>query len=170
MEIEKIKSIIEAILFAAGREVKEEELVLSLEISKEQIEEIIRSMQEDYKSRGIEIIKIDNLKFLLNSPIGVKGTQNIEKVYTYIKTHHEKYKTIEIEKLYITNINDTTLVLVLSDDEFEIFKMDILDDKIDCAKVALSETYSVFNSSNVSYSNKTYKNQETESTKLFGIF
>lgn len=117
-----------------------------------------------------EIIKIDNLKFLLNSPIGVKGTQNIEKVYTYIKTHHEKYKTIEIEKLYITNINDTTLVLVLSDDEFEIFKMDILDDKIDCAKVALSETYSVFNSSNVSYSNKTYKNQETESTKLFGIF
>lgn len=117
-----------------------------------------------------EIIKIDNLKFLLNSPIGVKGTQNIEKVYTYIKTHHEKYKTIEIEKLYITNINDTTLVLVLSDDEFEIFKMDILDDKIDCDKVALSETYSVFNSSNVSYSNKTYKNQETESTKLFGIF
>lgn len=117
-----------------------------------------------------ELIKIDNLKFLLNSPIGVKGTHNIEKVYTYIKTHHEKYKTIEIEKLYITNINDTTLVLVLSDDEFEIFKMDILDDKIDCNKVALSETYSVFNSSNVSYSNKTYKNQETESTKLFGIF
>lgn len=117
-----------------------------------------------------ELIKIDNLKFLLNSPIGIKGTQNIEKVYTYIKTHHEKYKTIEIEKLFITNINNTTLVLVLSDDEFEIFKMDILDDKIECNKVALSETYSIFNSSNVSYSNKTYKDQETENTKLFGIF
>lgn len=117
-----------------------------------------------------ELIKIDNLKFLLNSPIGIKGTQNIEKVYTYIKTHHEKYKTIEIEKLFITNINNTTLVLVLSDDEFEIFKMDILDDNIECNKVALSETYSVFNSSNISYSNKTYKNQETENTKLFGIF
>lgn len=117
-----------------------------------------------------ELIKIDNLKFLLNSPIGIKGTQNIEKVYTYIKTHHEKYKTIEIEKLFITNINNTTLVLVLSDDEFEIFKMDILDDNIECNKVALSETYSVFNSSNVSYSNKTYKDQETENTKLFGIF
>lgn len=117
-----------------------------------------------------ELIKIDNLKFLLNSPIGIKGTQNIEKVYTYIKTHHEKYKTIEIEKLYITNINETTLVLVLSENEFEIFKMDILDDKIECDKVALSETYSIFNSSTVSYSNKTYKNQETETTKLFGIF
>ena len=35
MEIEKIKSIIEAILFAAGREVTVNELVMSLEISKE---------------------------------------------------------------------------------------------------------------------------------------
>lgn len=117
-----------------------------------------------------ELIKIDNLKFLLNSPISISGTQNIEKVYTYIKTHHEKYKTIEIEKLYITNINNTTLVLVLSDDEFEIFKMDIVDDKISCIKVALSEKYSIFNSSNVSYTNKAYKNQITESSKIFGIF
>lgn len=60
MEIEKIKSIIEAILFATGRVVTEEELVISLEISKEQIEQIIRNMQEEYKIRGIEIIKIEN--------------------------------------------------------------------------------------------------------------
>lgn len=117
-----------------------------------------------------ELIKIDNLKFLLNSPITIKGTQNIEKVYTYIKTHHEKYKTIEIEKLFITNINNTTLVLVLSDDEFEIFKMDIIDDEINCIKVALSEPYGVFNTSTVCYTDKKYKNQETENTKLFGIF
>lgn len=117
-----------------------------------------------------ELIKIDNLKFLLNSPITIKGTQNIEKVYTYIKTHHEKYKTIEIEKLFITNINNTTIVLVLSEDEFEMFKMDIIDDEINCVKVALSETYGVFNSATISYTDKKYKNQETESTKLFGIF
>ncbi|MGN1013417.1 MAG: hypothetical protein ACI4ON_06315 [Clostridia bacterium] len=117
-----------------------------------------------------EIIKIDNLKFLLNSPMSISSTQNIEKVYTYIKTHHEKYKTIEIEKLYITNINDTTLVLVLSDDDFEIFKMDILNDEVNCIKVSLSETYGIFNSSSVSYSNKSYKNQPTETAKVFGIF
>ena len=28
-----------------------------------------------------ELIKIDNLKFLLNSPLSIKGTQNIEKIY-----------------------------------------------------------------------------------------
>ena len=42
MEIQKIKSIIEAILFAAGRIVSQEELVLALEIDKNQIEEIIK--------------------------------------------------------------------------------------------------------------------------------
>jgi len=62
MEIEKIKGIIEAILFAAGRIVTEEELMLSIELSKEDIESIIQNMQEDYKNanRGIEIIKVDN--------------------------------------------------------------------------------------------------------------
>ncbi len=114
-----------------------------------------------------ELLKIDNMKFLLNSPIGVAGTQNIEKIYTYIKSHHEKYKTIEIEKLYITNVDNTTLVLVLSDDEFEIFKMDIVNDNIESSKVALSETYSIFNSSTISYSKKAYKNQKDTSNKLF---
>ena len=60
MEIEKAKSIIEAILFSAGRPVKQEELMLSLEMSKEQIEEIIRAMKKNYETRGIEIIKIEN--------------------------------------------------------------------------------------------------------------
>lgn len=61
MEIEKIKAIIEAILFAAGRQVNIKELIISLEIPKEDLENIIISMQEEYKksSRGIEIIKIN---------------------------------------------------------------------------------------------------------------
>ena len=60
MEIEKIKSIIEAILFAAGRQVSIKELMISLEMPKEDLENIIISMQDDYKAqnRGIEIIKV----------------------------------------------------------------------------------------------------------------
>lgn len=58
MDKEKIKSAIEAILFAAGREVKEEELMLSLEIGKEELENIIREMQKEREKSGIEIIKI----------------------------------------------------------------------------------------------------------------
>ena len=61
MEKEKIKSIIEAILFSAGRIVTKNELLLSLEMSTDEIENIIKEMQEEYKSeeRGIELIKIE---------------------------------------------------------------------------------------------------------------
>ena len=60
MEIQKIKAIIEAILFAAGRIVTQEELVLALEIDKNEIEQIIKNMQEEFNTRGIEIIKVEN--------------------------------------------------------------------------------------------------------------
>ena len=60
MEIQKMKEMIEAILFAAGRIVTQEELVLALEIDGNQIEEIVKNMQEEFKTRGIELIKIEN--------------------------------------------------------------------------------------------------------------
>ena len=62
MEVDKIKAIIEAILFSAGRIVKINELILVLEKNEEEIQSIIENMQEDYKkdNRGIEIIKIED--------------------------------------------------------------------------------------------------------------
>lgn len=62
MEINKIKSIIEAILFSAGRPVTKKELMISLEIAEEDIDNIVASMQEEYQQqvRGIEIIKIED--------------------------------------------------------------------------------------------------------------
>ena len=61
MEINQKKGTIEAILFAAGRPVTKNEIMLALEITIEDIENIIRSMQEEYKNenRGIELIEID---------------------------------------------------------------------------------------------------------------
>lgn len=62
MELEKQKAIIEAILFAAGRIIKINELMAILEISSDEIIAIINSMQEDYSKgdRGIEIIKVED--------------------------------------------------------------------------------------------------------------
>ena len=62
MKKKKKKGVIEAILFAAGRPVTQKEIMLALEISKEEIETIVNSMQEDYQKeeRGIELIKIDD--------------------------------------------------------------------------------------------------------------
>ena len=62
MEIEKAKAIIEAILFACGREVEIKELMSALEMSSEDILTIIESMKQDYlqNERGIEIIKVND--------------------------------------------------------------------------------------------------------------
>lgn len=57
--MEKPEAIIEAILFAAGRPVTKKELITALELSEEEIESIVRNMQEEYKNRGIDIIKIE---------------------------------------------------------------------------------------------------------------
>ena len=62
MDDQNFKGIIEAILFAAVREVSNKELCLALEKSKDEIEEIIFQMNLEYKdnSRGIEIIKTED--------------------------------------------------------------------------------------------------------------
>lgn len=60
METENIKKIIEAILFAAGRVVTIEELMLTFEISKDDLDKIISEMQQEYEQRGIELIKVEN--------------------------------------------------------------------------------------------------------------
>lgn len=62
MEINRAKSLIEAILFVAGRTVSKNELKLALEMSDEEIENVINIMQEEYmqEDRGIELIKVDD--------------------------------------------------------------------------------------------------------------
>lgn len=62
MEIEKAKAIIEAILFACGREVEVKELMSTLEMSSEDIFNIIENMKQEYESqnRGIQIIKVQD--------------------------------------------------------------------------------------------------------------
>lgn len=62
MEISQKKAIIEAILFSAGVPVKKSDLILALEISQEDLENLVENMQEEYKqeNRGIEIIKMED--------------------------------------------------------------------------------------------------------------
>ena len=60
MEINKSKGVIEAILFATGREVKITELMSALEESSEEIITLVESMKEDYKNenRGLQIVNV----------------------------------------------------------------------------------------------------------------
>lgn len=61
MELEKKKAIIEAILFAAGKEVELKELMAALETSENETIDIINALQIDYgkSDRGIEIVSVN---------------------------------------------------------------------------------------------------------------
>lgn len=62
MEKEKIKGVIESILFAAGREVKISELMSSLELSSEDIINAVENLKLDYEKegRGLSIINLND--------------------------------------------------------------------------------------------------------------
>lgn len=62
MEIDKIKQIIESIMFAVGRDISVEELSSVLELTPENVQEIIENMKAQFEEqgRGIEIIKVNN--------------------------------------------------------------------------------------------------------------
>lgn len=62
MEIGKIKQIIEAIMFAVGRDISVQELSSVLELTPQNVQEIIENMRNEFEEqgRGIEIIKINN--------------------------------------------------------------------------------------------------------------
>ena len=66
MEIEKAKSIIEAMLFAAGRELKQEEIMSVIEVNADDLDKIVKSLQDEYinNNRGIEIIKANKKRIL----------------------------------------------------------------------------------------------------------
>ena len=102
MEDKKIESIIEAILFAAGRPVEKKELILSLEISEEEIDNIINKMQKEYENqnRGIEIIKIEDSYQLCSK----------KELYEYIypildKRNKPKISNAALETLAIISYN-----------------------------------------------------------------
>lgn len=62
MEFSKEQAIIEAMLFAAGREVNVKEIMNILELSTDDIDKIIMNMKSKYEERnsGLEILKVDD--------------------------------------------------------------------------------------------------------------
>lgn len=62
MEKQEKQAIIEAILFAAGRQVEIKELMAALEIDEEETREILDDLKEELnkENRGIELIRVEN--------------------------------------------------------------------------------------------------------------
>ena len=62
MKLENVKSVIESMLFAAGRVVKTSEIATILEMTPDEVEHILGNFKADFlnESRGIELIKVND--------------------------------------------------------------------------------------------------------------
>lgn len=102
MEEEKQKSIIESILFAAGRTVTVEELQMVLEVSKEKLEYLVGTMQEEYEkeNHGIDLIKVEDGYQLCSKP------ENHEYIFQVIdKRNKPRLSNAALETLAIIAYN-----------------------------------------------------------------
>ena len=94
------EQIIEAILFAAGRVVTEQELMIALEMSQEKIENIIDKMQIRYEKSGIQIIKVEKGYQMCSNP------KYYEYIYPIIdKRNKPKLSNSALETLAIIAYN-----------------------------------------------------------------
>ena len=62
MEINKIKQVIESIMFSVGRDISIKELSSVLELAPENVEEIVENMRTEFEEaeRGVQIIKVND--------------------------------------------------------------------------------------------------------------
>ena len=102
MNEDKIKGVIESILFAAGREVKIGELMSALELSSEEVISAVNSLKEEYKEekRGLEIINIEDAYQLCTKK------ENYEYIYPiFDKRSKPNLSNAAVETLAISAYN-----------------------------------------------------------------
>ena len=102
METDKIKQIIESIMFALGREVSINELSSVLELSPENVQEIVESMKVEFEEagRGIQIINVNDGYQLCSKK------ENYEYIYQIIdKRNKPNLSQAELETLAIIAYN-----------------------------------------------------------------
>lgn len=102
MNEDKLKGVIESILFAAGREVKISELMSALEASSDEIISAVNNLKEEYKEegRGLEIINVEDAYQLCTKK------DNYEYIYpVFDKRSKPNLSTAALETLAIIAYN-----------------------------------------------------------------
>ncbi len=89
-------------------------------------------------------IKLDNLGYLLNNPTSNKDIHKIETIFTIIRNKFVEYNLVPIENMFISTIENETLVIVMNNNSFNVLKIIEENKDLSCVKVELSESYNIF--------------------------
>ena len=68
MSLQRIKSLIESLLFVAGEPVRAEQLARALEVERSAVEEALRQLSEEYRERGLRLQREDRRVQMVTAP------------------------------------------------------------------------------------------------------
>ena len=78
---------------------------------------------------NVTVFKIESLASILNKQSIIKDIYLYEKIFTSIKTKFPKFANVNASDIYVTNLDDKTISIVLLDNDFYILESFLKDDK-----------------------------------------
>ena len=97
---------------------------------------------------NVKELPLSNLGYLLNNATNQVSTERIEKLYTLIKdTIKDESPLVQINDIYISEYNDSTLIIVPFKETYKIFEAKNVYHKdldIEIKEIALSESIYIF--------------------------
>ncbi len=113
-------------------------------------------------------IHIDSLGYLIHNLSSKKDIDNLENIYTKLKSEFKEFSSVTIENIYITNLKyDYDLIVVIQDNDYSILKLNVVEKEPKFKTIKLSESYSIFNQN---YSKNLPSVYKKNSLKLKSIF
>lgn len=113
-----------------------------------------------------EAVQITNMAYLLNSPVNIRDVSKVERIFTCIKSKGGIYSSVNLDNMYIANVDGIQFVIISQDQKLHILKVKESDDKIFCESVKLSAEFNVFAGANDSNLPAIYDKKESIIKKM----
>ena len=115
-------------------------------------------------------VNIENLGYLLNNPSSTRNSHVFEQIFTIIHTKFPQFSNVQIENMYLANIEKNLLAIVLYNDTFALLNIVPSDNSFNIKMADISEEYNVFNLTNMSNLPVIYNKKETTLQKIISFF
>ena len=129
----------------------------------------LNNTMQNLKNNTVSI-NIENMAYLLNNPTITKDIHIYEQIFTIIHTKFPSFSNVRIENMYLVNIQNNLLVLIMHDSTFSVLQITQVSENLNAKIINLSESYSVFNFKNMSNLPVVYNKKETTLQRLLALF
>ena len=129
----------------------------------------LNQKSKDLKNNS-NTIRLDSLGYLLNNPSAKSDINYIERIFTKIKTKFTEFASTRIENMFICNIDKKQIIVIPTNDKFNIIQITEKGKDINCKLLKLSENYLIFTNNTNTNMPVLYNKDEGTLKKLLSLF